>query len=98
LQSLIANGILAGMASLTIRNLDDSLKERLRVRAAQRGRSMEDEARHILKEAVGGATGADLLRLSSTLFGTEHGVELEAPDRSDGRETVAFDADDASAS
>ena len=37
------------MASITIRNLDDTVKERLRVRAAMHGRSMEDEARLILK-------------------------------------------------
>ncbi len=37
------------MGTLTIRRLDDSLKTRLRVRAAQHGRSMEEEARQILK-------------------------------------------------
>lgn len=41
------------MASLTIRNLEDALKSRLRVQAASRGRSMEDEARHILRAALG---------------------------------------------
>lgn len=40
------------MASLTIRNLEETLKGRLRVRAALRGRSMEDEARHILRAAL----------------------------------------------
>ena len=40
------------MASLTIRNLDDEVKSELRVRAARNGRSMEDEARVILGEAV----------------------------------------------
>src|SRR5882672_7708586 len=40
------------MASVTIRNLDDSLKSRLRVRAASRGRSMEEEARQILRSAL----------------------------------------------
>ncbi|HEY6255671.1 MAG TPA: bifunctional phosphopantothenoylcysteine decarboxylase/phosphopantothenate--cysteine ligase CoaBC [Xanthobacteraceae bacterium] len=37
------------MASITIRGLDDDLKQRLRLRAAQNGRSMEDEARTILR-------------------------------------------------
>ena len=41
------------MASITIRNLDDSLKHRLRVQAAEHGRSMEEEAREILRRAVG---------------------------------------------
>ena len=40
------------MASITIRNLDDSLKSRLRVQAATHGRSMEDEARDILRSAL----------------------------------------------
>jgi antitoxin FitA len=40
------------MATLTIRNVDAGVKERLRVRAARRGRSMEAEARSILSEAV----------------------------------------------
>ncbi len=40
------------MASITIRNLDDSLKSRLRVQAAVHGRSMEDEARDILRSAL----------------------------------------------
>ena len=40
------------MASITIRNLDDKTKERLRVRAARQRRSMEDEARNILRAAL----------------------------------------------
>ncbi len=40
------------MGSITIRNLDDSLKSRLRVQAAVHGRSMEDEARDILRSAL----------------------------------------------
>jgi plasmid stability protein len=40
------------MASITIRNLDDDLKRRLRVRAAEKGHSMEDEAREILRVAL----------------------------------------------
>lgn len=40
------------MASITIRNLDDDVKRRLRVRAAEHGRSMEEEARDILRQVV----------------------------------------------
>jgi plasmid stability protein len=40
------------MASITIRNLDERVKTRLRVRAARHGRSMEEEARTILQEAL----------------------------------------------
>lgn len=40
------------MSTLTVRNLDDDLKLRLRVRAAQNGRSMEAEAREILRATL----------------------------------------------
>jgi phosphopantothenoylcysteine decarboxylase/phosphopantothenate--cysteine ligase len=40
------------MASITIRGLDDELKQRLRLRAARNGRSMEDEARTILRDTA----------------------------------------------
>ena len=40
------------MASLTIRNIEDSLKECLRVRAARHGRSMEEEARQVLRQSL----------------------------------------------
>src|SRR5688500_13360819 len=42
----------AHMASITIRKLDEKTKARLRVRAAQHGRSMEEEARTLLREAL----------------------------------------------
>ena len=48
------------MASLTIRKLDEALKKRLRLRAAQNSRSMEDEARTILRSAAA-IDGADLV-------------------------------------
>lgn len=40
------------MAVLTIRNIEESVKNRLRMRAASHGRSMEDELRRILNAAV----------------------------------------------
>ena len=43
------------MAIITIRNLDDGLRHRLQMRAAVHGRSMEEEAREILRQAVGEA-------------------------------------------
>jgi phosphopantothenoylcysteine decarboxylase/phosphopantothenate--cysteine ligase len=42
----------SAMASLTVRQLDDKLKKRLRLRAAQHGRSVEEEIRTILKAAA----------------------------------------------
>jgi antitoxin FitA len=40
------------MAAITIRNIDDEVKNRLRLQAAQHGRSMEQEVREILMRAV----------------------------------------------
>jgi plasmid stability protein len=40
------------VAQLVVRNLDDALKEKLRKRAARRGRSMEEEVREILRSAT----------------------------------------------
>jgi antitoxin FitA len=40
------------MAQLLVRNLDDDVKARLRVLAAEHGRSMEEEVREILRQAV----------------------------------------------
>ena len=65
------------MASLTLRNLDDSVKTRLRVRAAEHGRSMEDEARHILRNALDREPPRTLADLALELFGPDHGIELE---------------------
>lgn len=40
------------MAVMTIRNIDETIKSRLRLRAAMHGRSMEEEARDILRSAL----------------------------------------------
>lgn len=40
------------MASMTIRNIEEGLKQQLRMRAASHGRSMEEEARDILRTAL----------------------------------------------
>ena len=40
------------MAQLVVRNLEDQVKSRLKRRAARRGRSMEEEVRDILRDAV----------------------------------------------
>ncbi|QCR34769.1 plasmid stabilization protein [Nissabacter sp. SGAir0207] len=44
------------MATLTIRNLDDEVKELLRLAAARNGHSMEEEVRSILRQAMLGGT------------------------------------------
>lgn len=50
--------IIAVMAAITIRNLDPVTKEKLRVRAAVNGRSMEAEARALIEDAVVGPYAA----------------------------------------
>jgi plasmid stability protein len=77
------------MAALTIRNLDEGLKERLRIRAATNGRSMEDEVRVILRDVVGGVDGPSLFDLSRQLF-SDKGVNLDLPPRDAGRAQPDF--------
>jgi antitoxin FitA len=79
------------LASLTIRKLDPAVKERLRARAAQHGRSMEEEARHILAESCGPAARPESLPdLALGLFGPESGVDLDPSPRQPGREPPSF--------
>ena len=71
------------MAAVTVRNLDDQVKERLRIRAAVNGRSMESEIRAILSEAVSRAGDTDGLFVTlMDRFGSLGGVELDLPERS----------------
>ncbi len=80
------------MASITIRNLDDDVKPRLRVRAANHGRSMEEEARLILREAVGRKPSSrNLASIIRAHFGPSRGVDLELPSREPIREPPRFD-------
>ncbi|MDX2268769.1 MAG: hypothetical protein NW208_11730 [Bryobacter sp.] len=72
------------MATLTIRKLDDKLKERLRVRAAEKGRSMEAEARSILEGALESSpaqTGGDLVRSLRKHFEKSGFLDMELPPR-----------------
>ena len=80
------------MASITIRKLDDGIKTRLRVRAAGNGRSMEEEVRLILRDAVGHRPSTrNLASIISSHFGPVNGVDLELPPREPGREPPSFD-------
>lgn len=66
------------MASITIRRLEESLKARLRVRAAHHGRSMEEEAREILKAALASerAGQRNLAKSIRGRFAVLGGIEL----------------------
>lgn len=77
------------MALLTIRNLDDDVKERLRVRAARNRRSMEAEARAILKDALAPGQTFSVARFRKAIKGLE--VELPIPARSASRRRRPFD-------
>ena len=71
------------MASITIRKLDEETKHRLRVRAAHHKRSMEEEARHILRQALGEKAGkaANLAEAVRRRFEPLGGIELQVPER-----------------
>ncbi len=81
------------MASITVRNLDEGLKRRLRIRAAENGCSMEQEARDILKAALDedAAPSRKLGTAIQELFEPFGGVELEIPPREPMREPIRFD-------
>ena len=67
------------MASITIRNLEEATKRKLKIRAAMHGRSMEQEARVILRSALRQEPkgGADLVKRIRAIWEPLGGVELE---------------------
>ncbi len=71
------------MASITIRQLEESTKRKLRIRAARHGRSMEQEAREILKTVLSQPEEPprDLGKAIHDLFAPYGGVELKIPPR-----------------
>ena len=89
--SVVSNDSTAGnfspMATLTIRNLDDAVRDRLRQRAAKHGHSMEEEVRQILRQVVKpvepAASSEGLGSRIHNHFARLGGIELELPPRSD---------------
>lgn len=73
------------MAAISVRDLDEEVAARLKVRAARNGRSMEAEVRAILTGAVT-ETHVDRLNLAQAIqqrFAAVGGAELQAPPRID---------------
>lgn len=81
------------MGSITIRNLDDSLKSRLRVQAAIHGRSMEDEARDILRSVLNHEQEApkNLGTAINDLFKAFGGFDMPELPREPMRDPPSFD-------
>ena len=84
------------MATITVRNLDDNVKKRLRRQAAEHGRSLEAEVREILSSNTAGSsavrTGLDLVRPLREFVAKHGGVELPVPPRTPMRD-IPFIAD-----
>lgn len=80
------------MASITIRNLEEKLKSQLRIRAAHHGRSMEDEAREILRLtlAKGNQAAPNLVEKIRRRFAALRGIDLELATREALREPPRF--------
>ncbi len=80
------------MTTLTIRNLDSSIKDKLRTAAARHGRSMEAEVRDILRNALMSAKpDRGLGTRIHARFATEGGVALDLPPRTDTSRPAQFD-------
>lgn len=81
------------IVSITVHNLDERLKRRLRIRAARNGRSVEAEARHILQTALNlqPAAPENLVTAIRARFAPVGGVELDLPPRSPMRRPPKFD-------
>lgn len=76
------------MGAMSIRNLDDELMGRLRVQAAEHGRSMEAEVRSILASGLQETRPADFMGEVRKRFGALGGVDLAIPPRSSGHRQV----------
>nr|WP_300311802.1 plasmid stabilization protein [Halomonas sp.] len=78
------------MASITIRNLDEGLKAELRLSAARHGRSMEEEVRVILRNALRQPEQKGLGSRIRERFGPE-GAALDLPSRQGQPRRADFD-------
>ena len=82
---------MVGMASITIRNLEDAVKQRLRVRAAEHGHTKEEEARNILRQVMAEATPPrDLAAAIRARVAPSARIDLDLPIREQIREPQRF--------
>jgi plasmid stability protein len=74
-----------GVAAISVRDLDDDVASRLKVRAARHGRSMEAEVRAILTDAVTAAENEqfNLAQAVRERFAAIGGIDLDVPPRQD---------------
>ena len=81
------------MASITIRNLPDEAKEKLRVMAAMEGMSLEGFLRHLLIDTSCRYAPAkpNIAEVAFRLFGEDNGADLELPEREHFRQPPVFD-------
>lgn len=81
------------MASITIRRLPTTTKERLRVRAARSGLSLEAYSRQILNTAslAEQSVCSNIADLAISCFGKDHGIDLKLPPRGNNRPLISFE-------
>jgi plasmid stability protein len=82
------------MASVLIRNVDEILHARLKARATAHHRSLEEEARELLRAAVArqeAPARENIAALARRLFGPEHGADLNLPPRGSAPESIPPD-------
>ena len=80
------------MASMMIRNLDDGLKAKLRLQVASHNRSMEEEVRDILRNALSSPNlkTQNLAQSIRSRLEAIGGVDFELPQRGPIRDTPDF--------
>ena len=80
------------MATMTIRSLDDEVKQKLRLRAARNGRSMEAEVRALIEAAVSEPTEPEdiVSQIRRRIEGLDL-PEIPEPDRSEMARFATFD-------
>ncbi len=83
---------MVALTAVRIRNLDDQVLQRLRVQAAQHGRTLEAAIQAILTDAVSEPGAAEgLFQATARRFGELGGVDLKLPPRTEHPRAAEFD-------